>query len=76
MSSSHDPVMIEKQIQRQVRQSAGLYTMNFAALHTTTNTENEGLKHDSYQRYLNKKKGKMLISSDVKFSGFAEDCDC
>ena len=35
MSSSHDPVMIQKQIQKQVRQSSGLYTMNFSALNST-----------------------------------------
>ena len=76
MSSSHDPVMIQKQIQKQVRQSSGLYTMNFSALNSTINNENEGKKHDSYQRYLNKKKGQVLMSSAVKFSATADKCEC
>ena len=76
MSSSHDPVMIQKKIQKQVRQSSGLYTMNFATLNSTINNENEGKKHDSYQRYLNKKKGQVLMSSSVKFSTAADMCEC
>ena len=76
MSSSHDPVMIQKKIQKQVRQSSGIYTMNFATLNSTINNDNEGKKHDSYQRYLNKKKGQVLMSSTVKFSATADKCEC
>ena len=60
MSTSINESMIQKRIQKQVSQQASLYTMNFAALNSTINNQNEGIKFDSYQRYLNKKKGRVL----------------
>ena len=59
MSTSINESMIQKRIQKQVSQQASLYTMNFAALNSTINNQNEGIKFDSYQRYLNKKKGRV-----------------
>lgn len=79
-------------IQKQRRQSSGLYTMNYASLNSSINTQNEGVKHDSYQRRLNKLKGKVLsengktVSSDpvkgnktssIAFSSKVKsDCQC
>ena len=59
MSSSINPDR-QKNIQNQSRVSSSLYTMNISALNRTVNTTNEGVKHGSYERYLNAKKGKLM----------------
>jgi len=48
----------QKRIQNQVRVPSSMYIMNFSSLHNTINNNNEGIKHDSYQRRLNKLKQK------------------
>lgn len=48
---------IQKTILRQNRVPGSLYIQNVAALNHTIQTSNEGVKHDSYNRYLLKKKG-------------------
>tara|TARA_B100000963_G_scaffold359687_1_gene387756 strand:+ start:551 stop:841 length:291 start_codon:yes stop_codon:yes gene_type:complete len=49
-----------KRILKQNRVMQSLYTRNISALNNTINNKNEGLKHNSYKRYLNKKVGKTL----------------
>ena len=79
-------------IQKQRRQSSGLYTINYASLNSSINTQNEGIIHDSYQRRLNKLKGKVLSengktissspvqgnkTSSISFSSKVKsDCQC
>ena len=58
--------IVQKRVQKQVRQSAGMYIMNFAALNSSINTTNEGIKHGSYQRRLNRLKGKVLKGNGKK----------
>uniref|UniRef100_A0A6C0KM90 Uncharacterized protein n=1 Tax=viral metagenome TaxID=1070528 RepID=A0A6C0KM90_9ZZZZ len=43
-----------------------LHTIITSSRHSTINNNNEGKKHDSYSRYLNKKKGEI----------FNKDCKC
>ena len=50
----------QKTILRQNKVSQSLYIQNVASLNNTVYTKNEGVKHDSYQRYLLKKKGKVF----------------
>lgn len=47
----------QKQIQKQTGVSQSLYIYNITSINNNTNNRNEGKKHDSYQRYLLKKKG-------------------
>lgn len=51
---------VQKTILKQNRTQQSLYIQTIASLNNTTNTANEGKKHDSYQRYLMKKKGKVF----------------
>ena len=48
---------MDKKTQK-VQQS--LQTIMVSARHNNTNQNNEGKKHDSYMRYLNKKKGNVF----------------
>ena len=47
---------IQKTILKQNEVGQSLYIQNIASLNNTINGKNEGIKHDSYQRYLLKKK--------------------
>lgn len=51
---------IQKQIQNQVHVSQSLYSSTKSSLNSYINNSNEGKKHDSYERYLLKKKGKVV----------------
>ncbi len=51
---------LQKKILNQSRISQSLYIQNIASLNNTINNNNEGKKHDSYARYLMKKKGCIL----------------
>ena len=50
----------QKKIQNQNRVSSSMYTMTFSSLNRKINNKNEGVKHGSYQRYLDNKKGKQI----------------
>lgn len=50
----------QKRILKQTGVSQSQYLQNIAALHSTINETNEGVKNNSYERYLNRKKGKIL----------------
>tara|TARA_Y100000992_G_C21233853_1_gene476897 strand:+ start:114 stop:443 length:330 start_codon:yes stop_codon:yes gene_type:complete len=50
----------QKNILKQNKVGQSLYIQTVASLNNTINNENEGKKYDSYQRYLMKKKGKVL----------------
>ena len=55
--------IIQKRIQNQVRVPSSMYTMNFAALNSVINNNNVGVKHNSYQRRLNKLKQRVINCS-------------
>ena len=55
-----DNVSNQKIIQNQVRVPSNLYTMNIATLTAANDTNTTIQKHDSYQRYLARKKGNNL----------------
>ena len=48
---------LQKIIQNQSGGSQSLYMCNITSINNTINNNNEGVKYDSYQRYLLKKKG-------------------
>lgn len=50
----------QKQILKQVSVSQSQYLENIASLHSHIDNTNEGVKNSSYERYLNRKKGKIL----------------
>ena len=51
----------QRHIMKQSRSISSLYTQQRAALDSSINTNNAGVKHDSYQRYLNKKKRNNMV---------------
>tara|TARA_A100001011_G_scaffold131040_1_gene138103 strand:- start:4703 stop:4975 length:273 start_codon:yes stop_codon:yes gene_type:complete len=50
----------QKIIMKQTGVSQSQYLQNIASLHSHIDTTNEGIKNASYERYLNRKKGKVL----------------
>lgn len=50
----------QKKILKQTGVSHSQYLQNIASLNSSVNDTNEGIKNNSYQRYLNRKKGKVL----------------
>lgn len=69
MSSCENQEIIQKRINKQVRVPSSMYTMSFSTLNNTINNNNEGKKHDSYQRRLNNLKNRVRTQikiSDVK----------
>lgn len=56
---------VQKTILKQNQVGQSLYIQNIAALNNTINNKNEGIKYDSYQRYLLKKKG-LVFSNQEK----------
>lgn len=50
----------QKRILKQTGVSQSQYLQNIASLHSSVNESNEGIKNNSYERYLNRKKGKVL----------------
>lgn len=60
----------EKKVQRsllyQAHVHSSLYTMNISTLNNKINNTNEGIKYNSYDRYLNKKKGKVFSKQGTK----------
>lgn len=77
MSSCENQEIIQKRINKQVRVPSSMYTMNFSTLNNTINNNNEGKKHDSYQRRLNNLKNRVntrikigdAISNDTPVQG-------
>lgn len=51
---------VQKKIQKQTNVHQSLYLLNKSSLNNTINNNNEGKKYNSYDRYLLKKKGKVL----------------
>jgi len=64
---------IQKQILKQTGVSQSQYLQNIAALNSHIDNTNEGAKNSNYERYLNRKKGKVLsnqsktVSSEPSF---------
>ena len=59
---------IQKSILHQSKVSQSLYIQNISSLNNNINTNNEGVKYDSYQRYLLKKKRKVFTNQSNKKS--------
>ena len=51
---------IQKDILKQTGVSQSQYLQNIASLHSHIDDTNEGIKNANYERYLNRKKGKVL----------------
>ena len=58
----------QKSILGQTKLGQSLYIQNIASLSNYVNRNNEGAKHDSYQRYLLKKKGKVFATQENTIS--------
>ena len=56
---------LQKKIMKQSNVSQSLYIQNIASLSNKINSSNEGVKHDSYQRFLMKKKGKVFSNQSM-----------
>ena len=52
--------VVQHSILKQNKVQQSLYIQNVASLNNTINTTNVGIKYDSYQRFLLKKKGKVF----------------
>tara|TARA_Y100000992_G_scaffold189035_1_gene128029 strand:- start:322 stop:621 length:300 start_codon:yes stop_codon:yes gene_type:complete len=59
-NSSFNSESIQKEIMKQKGVSSSQYHQNKNSLNSTIQNQNEGSKHGSYQRYLDKKKGKVI----------------
>ena len=59
-NSSFDQVAIQKEIMKQKGVSSSQYQEHKNSLNNIIERTNEGVKHGSYQRYIDKKKGKVL----------------
>lgn len=55
---------LQKNIQKQSGVSQSLYMYNITSMNNSINHNNEGKKHDSYQRYLLKKKGHVFSKQE------------
>lgn len=59
-NSSFNPDAIQKEIMKQKGVSSSQYQQHKNSFNNTIEKTNEGVKHGSYQRYLDKKKGKVI----------------
>ena len=78
----------QRRIWNVARTQSSLYTMNLASANNTINRTNVGLKHDSYNRYLNNKKNGYLKTKKTSplptpkqgnkqyLLGFIRGCSC
>jgi hypothetical protein len=57
---------VQKKLQNQVLVPQSLYSSTKSCLNTYVNNNNEGKKHNSYERYLLKKKGKVISQQGKK----------
>ena len=55
---------IQKEIMKQKMVSSSQYQDNKRSLYDVINNSNEGVKHGSYQRFLDKKKGKVISNQE------------
>ena len=51
----------QRRIMKQSQTNSSMYIQQRAALESNVNNTNAGAKHDSYQRYLNKKKRNNMV---------------
>ena len=58
----YDIMNTQKKILKQTSVSQAQYIQNVSSLHSKITNTNEGVKFNSYDRYLNKKKGKVLAN--------------
>lgn len=58
----------QKKILKQNKTMSSLYTNVVSSLNNTINNNNEGIKHNSYNRYLNKKKFNTFKKTGTKES--------
>ena len=65
MSSCENQEIIQKRINKQVRVPSSMYTMSFSTLNNIINNNNEGVKHDSYQRRLNNLKNRVRTQNEI-----------
>lgn len=56
----------QKDILNQVGVSQSQYLQNIASLHSHIDNTNEGVKNSNYDRYLNRKKGKVFSNQGKK----------
>ena len=59
-NSSFDQDAIQKEIMKQKGVSSSQYQEHKSSFNNIIERTNEGVKHGSYQRYIDKKKGKVL----------------
>jgi len=58
----------QKKILKQTGVSQSQYMQNITSLNSNINNTNEGAKNSSYERYLNRKKGKVFSNQGKKIS--------
>ena len=58
----------QKRILNQTSVSQSQYLQNISALHSHVDNTNEGVKNGSYERFLNRKKGKVLSNQGKSIS--------
>ena len=58
----YDIINTQKKILKQTSVSQAQYIQNVSSLNSKITNTNEGVKFNSYDRYLNKKKGKVLAN--------------
>ena len=63
---STNETKVQRSILYQAHVHSSLYTMNISTLNNKINNNNEGIKFNSYDRYLNKKKGKVFSQQGKK----------
>ena len=56
MSCTNNSVIIQKQINGEVRQSASMSILRYNTCNRNINIHNEGIKHGSYERVLQKRR--------------------
>lgn len=59
---------IQKKILKQTGVSQSQYLQNISSLHSHIDNTNEGVKNANYERYLNRKKGKVLSNQGKNIS--------
>lgn len=64
--------IVQKNIQKQVSVSSSLYSMSLNSLNRNVNNNNVGVKHSCYDRYLSKKKGKLISNSNNNIANIAK----
>ena len=63
----------QKKVLKQAKVSQSEYITNVSSSNTSINNNNEGVKYNSYHRYMAKKKGLVLGKNNYKIS--SKNCD-